>query len=47
MKLAGVLDFGLASGIISLLTLLYIKRRKNKMKKSILRYEKIRSALGE
>jgi hypothetical protein len=42
-----LLEFGLGGAVISLISLLYVRREKAKLRRSVLRYEKIKRELGE
>jgi hypothetical protein len=42
-----LLEFGLGGALVSLVTLLYVRREKAKLRRSVLRYEKIKRELGE
>jgi len=42
-----LLEFGLSGALISLVALLYVRREKAKLRRSVLRYEKIKRELGE
>ncbi len=42
-----LLEFGLSGSLVSLAMLLWVRHRKMKLRRSVLRYENIRKELGD
>jgi len=42
-----MLEFGLGGSIVSLAMLLWVRHRKHKLRRSVLRFEKIKKELGD